>query len=192
MFFPVVAFATKRPPVVAVGRHWWCVEGLFSCAARLGRVARRVGCPILFGGGASRLPTTEREIQPPPRRARWGFVREASPCSSQLGRCPIGRGAAAFGARQSPFQTPLKFRSPAPRGKCESSPQSRLNCALPLGAAAARRLVVPCSSQRWLCRVPFGGVGSCFAFPNDCPCAFHPRARLVRAPLVPKVCEGLV
>ena len=35
-----------------------------------------------------------------------------------------------------------------------------------LGAAAARRLVVPCSSQRWLCRVPFGGVGSCFAFPT--------------------------
>ena len=56
----------------------------------------------------------------------------------------------------------------------EKVPTWWLNCALPLGAAAARRLVVPCSSQRWLCRVPFGGVGSCFAFPNDCPCAFHP------------------
>ena len=31
---------------------------------------------------------------------------------------------------------------------------------LPLGAARRRwRLFVPCSSQRWLCRVPFGGVG---------------------------------
>ena len=50
----VVAFATKRPPVVAVGRHWWCVEGLFSCAEE-GR--ERCGRFVPFSFGASlRLP----------------------------------------------------------------------------------------------------------------------------------------
>ena len=88
--------------------------------------------------------------------------------------------------------------SPAPRGECESSPQSRLNCALPLGAGAlgrasaflqrlplglptppsrARCIVcsstVPCLSSRSAGRSPFkvcpSAVDVCFAFPTDFP-----------------------
>ena len=45
----------------------------------------------------------------------------------------------------------------------------------PLGAARRRwRVVVPCSSQRWLCRVPLGGVGVV-------PCSSQ--RRLCRVPL---------
>ena len=58
-------------------------------------------------------------------------------------------------------------RSPR-RGACARRvPTCGLNCRLPLGAARRRwRLVVPCSSQRWLCRGPLGGVVLCFAFPQ--------------------------
>ena len=150
--FPVVAFATIRPRRVSRGRHWWCVEGLFWLCR-----ARESGCEASglshsLRGRRSRFPTTEKKTPAPPSRARWGIVREASPYSSQLGRCSplwralraiarqsgyprfarlaIGRGAAAFGARQSLFKRLANSAFPAPRGECESSPQSRLNCAL--------------------------------------------------------------
>ena len=77
---------------------------------------------------------------------------------------------------------------------------------LPLGAARRRwRLVVPCSSQRWLCRVPLGGVVLCFAFPQrrlrglptPAPDWFVPRSSPKLPPLVPsgagrglKVCSS--
>ena len=88
--------------------------------------------------------------------------------------------------------------TPAPRGECESSPQSRLNCALPLGAGALGRAsaflqrarlglpppprrarciecasIVPCLSSRSAGRSPFkvcsSAVDVCFAFPTDFP-----------------------
>ena len=164
-------------------RHWRCVEGLFCCAARGSRVARRVGCPILFGGGASRttLATSLREatfgrsILPtregcspapdgaPPIAApagrpkgRWILVRESSPYSSLLGRCPIGRGVLG---RRSRFPTALQPPNPR-RGACARKvPTWRLNCRCP---SARRR-------WRWA-----------FRLPNEFPWAFHPRARLVR------------
>ena len=55
----------------------------------------------------------------------------------------------------------------APKSECDARPNLGAELPLPLGAARRRwRLVVPCSSQRWLCRVPIGGVVSCFAFPQ--------------------------
>ena len=48
----------------------------------------------------------------------------------------------------------------APKSECDARPNLGAECPLLLGAARRRwRLVVPCSSQRWLCRVPLGGVG---------------------------------
>ncbi len=105
--------------------------------------------------------------------------------------------------------------SPAPRGQCDSYPQTRANYALlghwrapsgrprcgrlpslslgsPRRGAAAlafsRALLFPTMAlprspcRRWRCAL---------RFPNDCPWDFHPRARLVRAPLVPKVALAL-
>ena len=149
-------------------------------------------CPVGIAPPLSREKQRQRKkTSAPPRRARWGFVREVSPYSSQLGRCSplwralraiarqsgyprfarlaIGRGAAAFGARQSLFKRLANSASPAPRGECESSPQSRLNCALPLGARALA-LCVPFPQ-----RVPFGfppprPIRLCLARPLCCPC----------------------
>ena len=58
----------------------------------------------------------------------------------------------------------------------------------PRRGAAGRRWFVPCVPQRWLCRAPLGGVGvvRCVS-PTTAPWTSHPRARLVRALLVPKV-----
>ena len=51
---------------------------------------------------------------------------------------PSGAGRGVWGVG-SPFKRLANSASPAPRGECESSPQSRLNCALPLGAGALGR-----------------------------------------------------
>ena len=116
-----------------------------EAAVGSGGALPRWDCPTFV----SRKTTTEEKDLSPAPRARWGFVREVSPYSSQLGRCPIGRGG-VWGCVIA-LQTPLQFRYPAPRGECESSPQSRLNCALPLGAGA------------------WGGVGSCLGVSQRVP-----------------------
>ena len=93
----------------------------------------RWDCPTIV----SRKTTTEKKDLSPAPRARWGFVREVSPYSSQLGRCPIGRGAAAFGVGVRALQR-LYLPLSAPRGVCEKSPHlwAELPFAPRRGAAA--------------------------------------------------------
>ena len=89
---------------------------------------RRLGCPILFGGGSSR--STTREGLAPRRRA---IVRDLSPYSSQQSRW---RGGAAFWACSRASTTALKPPTPR-RGACaRKSPNLAAELPLPLGAAA--------------------------------------------------------
>ena len=89
---------------------------------------RRLGCPILFGGGSSR--STTREGLAPRRRA---IVRDLSPYSSQQRRW---RGGAAFWACSRASTTALQPPPPR-RGACaRKSPNQAAELPLPLGAAA--------------------------------------------------------
>ena len=119
---------------------------------------------------------------------------------------PSGAGRGVWGVG-SPFKRLANSASPAPRGECESSPQSRLNCALPLGAGALGRAsaflqrarlglpppprrarciecasIVPCLSSRSAGRSPFkvcsSAVDVCFAFLTDFPRGRGRRGRL--------------
>ena len=121
-----------------------------------------VGQPDAYGAGESRVPQRQR-VSP---RARWGFVRESSPYSSLLGRCPIGRGVLGLLSRPNNGSTTT---TPAPRGLCEKSPNLAAELPLPLGAAA---------------------LALCFAFPNGFSVGTgatrsakqHPSGRLRRCP----------
>ena len=54
----------------------------------------------------------------------------------------------------------------APRGLCENHPNLGAELPLPLGAARLGGVEVRgAASQRWLCRVPLRGVGSCVRVP---------------------------
>ena len=165
-----------------------------------------MGCPFLFGGFASPFPTTEPKIRHP-RPAPDGASCEKCPRIRPYSVvAPSGAGRGVLG-RRSRFNNGSTIPLSAPKSECDARPSLVAELPLLLGAARRRwRLVVPCSSQRWLCRVPLGGVGvvpcssqrrvlglplsgvgSCFAFPNESPWASHPRARLGCALLLPKV-----
>ena len=90
-------------------------------------------------------------------KGRWILVRESSPYSSLLGRCPIGRGVLG---RRSRFPTALQPPNPR-RGACAIFvPIKWLNCRCPSARRGGVGVEVRgASSQRWLCRVPLGGVG---------------------------------
>ena len=130
-----------------------------------------------LSGLALALQTTEKEEISPRRAAPDGSSCEKHPrIRPKLVVDPSGAARRRLGLAFAIQKRLCNSASPAPRGECESGPQSRLNCALPLGAARRRwRLVVPCSSQRWLCRVPLGGVGVV-------PCSFQRRLRGLPTP----------
>ena len=115
---------------------------------------------VPFSSGAGlRASQREKVVAPRPMGLRARIIPVFVPTWSLPHR------ARRFG---SAFAFPNGFTTtkPAPRGLCEKSPNLAAELPLPLGAAALA-LGVP-SSQR----VPLG---------------VHPRARLVRALLVPKV-----
>ena len=85
---------------------------------------RRLGCPILFGGGSSR--STTREGLAPRRRAT---LRDLSPYSSQQSRW---RGGAAFWVGVRVLQRLYNHHPRAEGLVREKVPIKRLNCRCPL------------------------------------------------------------
>ena len=73
------------------------------------------------------------------------------------------------------LQTPLQFRSPAPRGLCEKSPNSVAELCVAPRRGGVGVEVRGASSQRWLCRIPLVGVGVV-------PCSFQRRLRGLPTP----------
>ena len=137
-----------------------------------------VGQPDAYGAGESRVPQRQK-VSP---RARRGFVREMSPYSSLLGRCPFGRGVwvgvrASTTALLSSIRAEGLVREKVPtwglKCRCPSARRgwSALVRALPFPTMALprspwRRWLMPCLSPTAASGTPIGGVVSCFAFPQ--------------------------
>ena len=162
-------------------RHWRCVEGLFCCAEE-GR--ERCGRFVPFSFGASLRSFQRQRVSPAPPRHR----------ASEVPTCPnkaVGAAARRFGSAFALYNGSTTTK-PAPRGLCEKSPNLAAELPLPLGAARRRwRLVVPCSSQRWLCRVPPVGVGvvRCVS-PTAASGTFHPAPPSACALLASPLCRA--
>ena len=87
---------------------------------------------------------------------------------------PLARRRGVLG-RRSRFTTALQPPNPR-RGACARKvPTWRLNCRCPSARRGGVGVEVRgASSQRWLCRVPIGGVVLCVAFPQRVPLGFPP------------------
>ena len=215
---PLAANAASRP-ALGWARADLVVCSRLSCCRRSGRGLRgervvsffslarceawRLVRPFLFGGGASRS-TTREGCSPAPPRHIARIVPVFVPTK------PLARRRGVLGLL-SRLYNGSTTTTPAPKSECDARPNLGAELPLLLGAARRRwRLVVPCSSQRWLCRVPLGGVGvvpcssqrRLLGLPSAALCCASrsptialgtstPRARLVRAPLVPKVAPAL-
>ena len=74
-------------------------------------------CPVGIAPPLSREKQRQRKkTSAPPRRAFWGVVRESSPYSSPLGRCPKSAARRRLGLRNRPTNA-----SPIPRGLATAS-----------------------------------------------------------------------
>ena len=127
-----------------------------------------VGQPDAYGAGESRVPQRQRVS---PRAA--APLCERSPHLSQQSRW---RGDAAFWACFHPSTTALSFLYPRPRASAMLVPTRWLNCRCSWARRGGVGVEVRgASSQRWLCRVPLGGVGVV-------PCSFQRRLRGLPTP----------
>ena len=170
---------TKPPrPANAGPRARWRALRV-SLRERFPRFARRISkrpsgweglCPVGIAPPLSREKQRQRKKTSAPRPPAWGRSASETPVfvlTWLLRPHAGGRGVWGVG---SPFKRLANSDSPAPRGECERSPQSRLNCASPLGAGALGRALRFSNARNW---------------------DSHSRARFGRALLLPKSCPSL-
>ena len=121
---------------------------------------------VPFSSGSAFARSNDREKDTSPRAPRTkGRCARIVPVSVPPRSLTLRARGAAFGVAFA-FYNGSTTTKPAPRGLCDTRPNLGAELPLPLGAAA---------------------LASCFAYPNGGFGDSHPRARLVRALLVPKV-----
>ena len=124
----------------------------------------------------SPTPTTEKKKSATPDAPRLlGHCARSVPLFVPSRSLPQkARRVGVLGSR-SRFKTPLKFHFPRPRASAMLVPTWGLNCRCSWARRRRGVEVRGASSQRWLCRVPFGGVGVV-------PCSFQRRLRGLPTP----------